>query len=373
MKKLQSLFLLFGFMAFNAGAADIVVGQTLALSGTQGVTGKAVSAGAALYFNHVNANGGIAGNRIRFVVLDDEQKPDHSVDNARLLIEREGAVMLMNASGTANNEAIIKSGVLQRNGVAMLGPTTGAGVLYGIHEVLMLRPSYRAEAEKSVALLLSMGQTRFGVVYQKDSFGQEFVDSLEGALTKKSLKLSAKAPYERLTTKVEAAVDEMLKAPDLQAIYLAAVSVPAAAFVKQYRERGGTAQIIGPSIIDPSVVLKTAGLENARGVMMTTIMPNPSRESSPLVAEMTLLKAKYKNLDVPITSRSIEGFLSAKIVIEALRRAKGGYNGKSLTLAVRSLKDVAFGEFYLDFSDPKKGASMMMDLGIINSQGRLVQ
>jgi branched-chain amino acid transport system substrate-binding protein len=73
----------------QAAHADIVVGQVAPFSGPQAITGKAVRAGAQLWFDAVNARGGVKGQQIRFVTRDDAQKPEQTVRLVKELIEKE--------------------------------------------------------------------------------------------------------------------------------------------------------------------------------------------------------------------------------------------------------------------------------------------
>lgn len=58
----------------SVAQADISIIQSLPLSGSQAVTGRALNAGARLYFDWLNLNGGIHGETVRLVARDDEQK-----------------------------------------------------------------------------------------------------------------------------------------------------------------------------------------------------------------------------------------------------------------------------------------------------------
>jgi len=51
---------------------DIVVGQVVDLSGRHSYIGRDFSAGAGIYFEEVNAGGGINGRRIKYLLRDDK-------------------------------------------------------------------------------------------------------------------------------------------------------------------------------------------------------------------------------------------------------------------------------------------------------------
>ena len=63
------------FCSIAALAADIVLAQSAALSGPAQALGREMQAGAMLYFDSVNAAGGVRGKRIVLKTLDDGYEP----------------------------------------------------------------------------------------------------------------------------------------------------------------------------------------------------------------------------------------------------------------------------------------------------------
>jgi branched-chain amino acid transport system substrate-binding protein len=58
-----------------AAHADILIGQTADFSGPVAAGVKEAAAGAKLYIDHVNANGGVNGEPIVIVAMDDKFEP----------------------------------------------------------------------------------------------------------------------------------------------------------------------------------------------------------------------------------------------------------------------------------------------------------
>ena len=76
----------------RAATDDIVIGQSAPLSGLMGSAFKEGALdGQTLGFDDINRRGGISGRQIRHVVLDDAFDPKRTLDNARTLVEKEGA------------------------------------------------------------------------------------------------------------------------------------------------------------------------------------------------------------------------------------------------------------------------------------------
>jgi len=126
--------------------------------------------------------------------------------------------------------------------------------------------------------------TRVAVMYQNDGFGKAGLEGVEKALAKRKLKLSVTAPYERNTDQVGDAV-KLVKASDAQAVIMISVNKSTSALIKLYREAGGGAQLYNISVVDPSEIVKLAGLKNAHGLGVSQVVPYPFMPKLPVVRE----------------------------------------------------------------------------------------
>jgi ABC-type branched-subunit amino acid transport system substrate-binding protein len=153
-------------------------------------------------------------------------------------------------------------------------------------------------------------------------------------------------------------------------IFLAATTQAAISFVKQYGEAGGRAMLYGMSIIDPAVLLKSLGPDRARGYGFSVVLPLPSQQKVPLVREYLTLGAAAKDPD--LSTRSIEGFIAAKLLVRALERA-ATLEPRAVAAAVASLSAFDAGGYSLDFSAPGRGGSRFVDFAMIGSGGRVTQ
>lgn len=351
-----------------AAASDLLVVQVGPLSGPQGVTGRAIGAGARLYFDHVNATGGINGAALRFVSRDDAQNPETTVRLVRESLEREAPVAFVGSVGTNNIEALVRDGSLGRSGVPLVGAISGASSVIGKPSIFIVKAGYRAEIARLFQQLGQTGQKRVGLVYQQDSLGDDVLAGAESEAGKWGIDLVARAGYERNTTKVEGAVEAMLKA-NPGTIFLGATTLAAVEFVRQYRGRGGMAPIYGLSIIDSRVLLDKLGPDLARGFAFSIVVPLESRAVLPLVREYTKLKAQVRDPD--LGARSMEGFIAAKALVAALR--KGAKNGPEAGKAVAALRRLDLGGYNLDFSAADRTGSSFVDFAMFGRGGQIVQ
>ena len=246
------------------------------------MTGKAVQAGAKLYFDHINAQGGVGGNQIRLLSRDDENKPEETVRLVKESLANEQPVAFLGSVGTNNIEALIRDGSLARANTPLIGPLSGASSMIGAPATYVVKATYRDEVESLFKQLGQTGQSKVGLVYQDDGMGKDVLNSADNASSKYSIQLVARAGYERNTLKVENAVDSMIKAAP-QSIFLGATTAAAIEFVRQYRQKGGVATIYGLSIIDTQQLL--AKLGPALGARLRLLGRHAAGEQDDLAAD----------------------------------------------------------------------------------------
>jgi branched-chain amino acid transport system substrate-binding protein len=366
---LPALLIGLGLAASSVAAAkDIVIAQIAPFSGVQASTGKAYAVGLRLGFDAANATGGINGSPLRLVSVDDAYKPEDTVRLAKETIARENPVALAATVGTANADALIKAGVLTTSGVPLIGPSSGANSVMGQPGIFLTKASYADEVNQLFMTLSGMGLTRVAVLFQDDSYGRDLLASATTLAPKFNIEVIAKSPYDRINGNVEPAVNELLRV-DAQVIFLAAISAPAANFIKSYKQRGGNAMLIGPSPVDVSYLQKQLSKELLRGYVASTVGPVESRTSLPIVREYLKLKAANPSAD--FGTRSFEGFVTARVIIAALQRGKATPEGVSA--ALKALRAFDLGGMNIDFADLKRGGGSYIDFVTIDRRGAIIR
>jgi ABC-type branched-subunit amino acid transport system substrate-binding protein len=358
----------------GAAHAQLRVVQIAPLSGPLAETGRQVQQGAQLAFREANDAGGINGQKIILETLDDAYKVDETLRLAREVAKQpEKPVALLGLVGTGNVAALIKEHVIDDIGVPVIGVRTGATALRQPTHPLVyhLRASYSAEVDKLIEVASTIGNSRFAVMYQDDPFGQDGLKALQQALDQRKLPLVASASYEKNTTKVEAAVDTMLKTSNISAIILVANSKATAAFVKAYREKGGLAQLYTLSVTNDREVVATIGPKLARGLGITQVVPFPTSGVLPLTRGYQRLLAKYQPDGQPNVS-SMEGYLYGKVLVEALRRAGPKPSREALTKALAA-GPFEFGGYQIKFPSGSHEGSDFVELTMIGAEGKLIR
>ena len=144
-------------------ASEVKLGASAILTGPQ--QGTAYVNGARLYFDAVNAAGGVHGRKISYTVLDDAFDVKRSVENHRKLITEQNVFMVFGNIGTGNTLALLP--LLESTNTLAFAPISGAPALrQEVHRHLFhVRPSYSDDARSVVSHLKTLGITRAAVFY----------------------------------------------------------------------------------------------------------------------------------------------------------------------------------------------------------------
>ncbi|MDI1274486.1 ABC transporter substrate-binding protein [Polaromonas sp.] len=356
-----------------AMAADIVISQLAPLTGVLASTGKQMVLGGQIYFSHINATGGVHGQKIRVLVADDGYKVEETVRLTREALANPEVVALYGFAGTSNVGKLLADGVLEQGGAALVAPYTGGEPLRSPFNpwIFHVRAGYADETEHMVQQVTTLGMTRIAVMYQDDGFGKAGLEGVQKALAKRKLTLSVAAPYERNTDKVDEAVRQV-KASDAQAVIMISVNRPTSAFVKRYREAGGGAQLYNISVVDPAEIVRLAGLKNAHGLGVSQVVPYPFMPSLPVVREYQALLKKYAPNEL-VNYTSFEQFLGAKVLVEGLRRAGPKPTRAKVVKALESMNNFDLGGTSVAYSADNRVGSRYVEVTVIGSSGKLLK
>lgn len=361
------LTLLAGLCLSQAAIAQIRIGQTVGITGAVAATNKEATGGARLYFDAVNARGGVHGQRLELISMDDKFDPKLTVSNARALIDR-GVVSLFMTRGTPHAQALLP--VLAEAKVPLVGPSTGAMVL---HEpahpwVFNVRSSYQREAERAIAHLSLVAVERIALVQVDDTFGD---DAVIGAI--KGLKAVNKAPvahekYNRSKPDFAPIIPRVI-AGNPQAVMFIGSGTAVVDGMRALRAAGSTAQMLTLSNNASAGFVKDLG-SMARGVIVSQVLPYERSIAAPIVKEALDL-AKPKGIE--LTPALLEGFASAKVLVEGLRRAGPNPTPAGLKRALETLQRFDLGGLEVSYSPTDHTGLDYADLSIIGADGRFMR
>jgi branched-chain amino acid transport system substrate-binding protein len=350
-------------------ANRILLGQAAVFSGPAAQLGIQMRNGIKAYLDAVNQKGGVHGRRIELVSEDDRYEPSVAPTASKKLIEEHKVFALLGYVGTPTGVAHLP--VTTQAKVPLVGMFTGAEALRAPFNryVFHVRASYYDETEKIVEQVLSTGGKRIAVFYQNDAYGEAGRKGTEIALTKRSLKIHANGTVERNTLKVEDAV-KTINAAEPDAIVMVGAYAACAEFIKQMRKAGSGATFYNVSFVGSKALADALG-QDGSGVAISQVVPFPWGTAVPVVKEYQQLSAKAGFTDYNFSA--MEGFLTAKVMVEALRRAGKNPTREGLVDALERMQDVDLGGFYVNYSPKNHAGSKFVDLTIIGRSGRFLR
>ena len=353
-------------------AANIVVGQVGPMSGMEATQGRAYATGMELYFNHVNKTGGAGGHTFTLVRKDDGGRPEDTVAITKQLLAENKPMVLAGYFGNRNIAELLASGLLQKEKVPLVGYRSweirqDTPLLYNP------RAGLKEEIGKLTEHLSTIGITKLGLFYEAGPGAVNLVTVADQAAKQARAQLVAQASYPSGTASVVQAVDSFAKT-NPQAILMVASGAAAAAFIEQYRQAGGTAQIFSHSGADVEQMSKRLSEEQMQGVAIAQVTPSPYKISSKVAKEFNDIATKAEKLEVPIGYSMMEGFITAKVIVEAVRRQAGrAPTREGIVAALDAMDNYDLGGYVVGFKGNQRTGSKFVELSIVGSQGKIRQ
>ena len=348
-------------------ANEIRIGMSAAFRGSAAGLGAELYRGAQAYYSEVNARGGVFGRPISVVALDDSYNPEPCIRNTIQLLEREKVFFLSNYVGTPTLTRalpVIKQYADQQ--VVLVGNFTGAQPQREapyVDQVFNVRASYRQEMQALVERFWQTGARRFGVYYQVDAYGRSGTDGVARALAARNARIVAEATYVRNATFDEdmgLAVGALREA-GCDVVLCTGAYQGCAAFVRSARDAGFAVPISNVSFVGSDAMLallvkhgRAKGRDYTRGLINSQVVPSYDDTTLPGVVEYRALMDKH-NPAVPDAIRdthyvpqkysfiSLEGYVNARVITEALKRAGANAGRSTFRQALESLRGLDLG------------------------------
>jgi len=349
------------------GHAQIVIGQTASFSGPVAAGVKETTDGARWYLDAVNAKGGIRGQSITLVSMDDKFDPKLAADNATQLAQRQDVLALFLSRSTPATEAMLP--VLEKYSVALVAPSTGANVFHAPVNpwVFNVRATYQREAEKAVVHLSTTGLQRIVVVYADDSFGKDGLIGADKGFVKAGLQPHRLIKADRSKPDYADIVQRIVTA-QAQAVLWIGSGNAVADGVKVLRKTGSVAQVVTLSNNASNGFISALG-DAASGVIVTQVFPSERSLTHPFIKESTAL-AKA-NGQASLSPSHVEGIAAAKVLVEGLRRAGPRLTRASLAAALGAVQGFDLGGgLVVSYGPGDRTGLDFADLSIIDAKGR---
>lgn len=348
------------------GSGPILIGQSAGLTGGQSAYSADVRNGLEAYFSQVNKNGGVNGRPIKLLVEDDGGKKGNVLKNTQKLVEQDRVIALIGYTSGAGVEATLP--YLDTIKVPMLAPMTGNMDIRAAtrKNLFHTRAGYDAEMSKVIGNMALMGVKRYALVYLED-VGPGNPKAMHDALKRNKLTAVADVPVNRNALDFSPAVDKLLKAQP-EVVVTITNNVPLVKIVQGMRAKGYGGQFATSSFAGIRVIEELK--KDAPGLILSEVLPHPHRVSTRVVKEHQQMLKEYAP-DAKPNYTSLEAYVAAKVVVEAISRAGNNPTPEKLVAALEGMRHYDLGGYEINFSPQNHNGSAYVNTGVVALDGAL--
>ena len=353
---------------------SVLVGQSAKISGSAGTTaGRQYRDGLQLAFDAANRDGGVHGRRIDLKTLDDQNDAAKALANTRRLIADERVFALAGYTFTQNVRAALP--LLRESGVPLVGAYTGMPELYDGSQrmVFALRASFADELAAIIRHIDTVGYDQVAMVHYSNPLGVELREDVAERLKRigRGLVASGAMPLNApdYIAAARGAVQPLLKScPKL--VILGVSGRDAAAVVQGMAASAcPPARFMGRNIVDIGLLQQMLG-EAARGVIVTQVVPNPTRGILPLVAEYRAL-LKQRDPAARPDFAEFEGYIAGRCVVLALQRAGRELDRSGFIRAMEAVTLEGPDRFRIQFGAGRRAGSRYTNIVMVSDRERI--
>ena len=331
---------------------EIRFGMSAPFSGSAKELGRQMKLGVESAFNVINDAGGVHGRQVKLVAVDDGYEPTRTTETMKQLYEKDQVFGIIGNVGTPTAAVALPFALKQR--MMFFGAFTGANLLRRDppdRYVFNFRASYAEETDAVVRYLVNVRRLRpeqIVVFAQQDSFGDagfegvaKAVRALRSGRDTEVLRLN----YKRNTIDVDEAVAQLrkLRTPP-RAVVMVATYRAAAKFIEKTRDINPPLIYTNVSFVGSTALaeeLMLLGPKYANGVIVTQVVPAVDSYSNVVLEYKTALSHYFPG-EAP-DYVSLEGYITANVMIEGLKRTGPMLDTERLVEGLESLRDLDLG------------------------------
>ncbi|MGW6400624.1 ABC transporter substrate-binding protein [Streptomyces sp. NPDC055134] len=326
----------------SAGDDKVIkIGAWYPLTGPLASFGIPERAGADAYFKSVNARGGINGRTIDWVVKDNANDPQQTVQIARRLVDQDGVVAIVATNGTSQTQATFPF-VLEQRKVPVLNTLGGDASWYepARDGLFGLQTLYEDQAAALGDWVTRDGAKKVLVVHSDPAAFVNVAKVIGPAARKTDPSVRVKRLSVKYQTTDYSPVISKVKAANPDAVVLILTAAETASYLKEARLQGVTAPVYGYAPVAAQATL-TLGGRATEGLKALQLVKSPN-DDDPAIKEFRTAMQKYERGQAA-DFITLWGWEAAKAFVEIAKTIDGPVTSESLTRAYRTARHVDTG------------------------------
>jgi ABC-type branched-subunit amino acid transport system substrate-binding protein len=330
---------------YDPGASDteIKIGNIMPYSGpasSYSVIGKTEAA----YFNKINDEGGINGRKINFISYDDAYSPPKTIEQARKLVESDEVLLIFQSLGTPSNSAIQK--YMNSKKVPQLFVATGAtkwGDPRNFPWTMGWQPNYQSEGRIYAKYILDhFPDAKIAVFWQNDDAGRDQVKGLRDGLGDRANMVIADKSYEVSDPNIDSQI-VALHDSGADTFFSWAAPKGSAQAIRKVGELGWKPRFFLANVsASVAGVLKPAGLQNAKDIISTAYLKDPTdpawKDDPGVKTWQAFMDQYYPNGD-KLDLNNVYGYAAAQTMVQVLKQCGDDLTRENIMKQAANLKN----------------------------------
>jgi branched-chain amino acid transport system substrate-binding protein len=325
-------------------ATELRIGSTTSLSGPVSALGVQARCQEA-YFRMINEQGGVGGRQIRYIYYDDAFNPAKTVEQVRRLIESDNVAFLFNMLGTAPNSAVVKYINAQKVPHLFLSVNGDKWGDYQTYPWTMgFAPSARTEAQIFGKYALAQKpDASFGVLYQNDDLGKDFVKGLQDVLGSRFDAVAKAVSHEVTDPTIDSQIVS-LKSANPDVLISGTTAKFAAQSMRRIFELGWKPMHFipsGASSITATII--PVGVEKTQGVITSVYLKDvadPAWADDPAIREYQAFMARYFPEGNARDGYNLYAYMVAGVLMQILKQCNGNFSRENIMREANNLHDL---------------------------------
>jgi branched-chain amino acid transport system substrate-binding protein len=307
---------------------EIKFGISAPFTGPARELGQQMKLGIETAFRRVNDAGGVNGRQLSLIAADDGYEPDRTAETMKQLYDKYQVFGIVGNVGTPTATVALPY-ALEKH-MLFYGAFTGAGLLRRDppdRYVINYRASYAEETDAVVRYLVKLRHLRtdqIAVFAQQDAYGDAGFAGVTRAIRALGGSDASilRLDYKRNTVDVDDAIARLrAHKTQIKAIVMVAAYRAAAKFIEKTRDLYPAMIYTNVSFVGSTALadeLRLLGPRYANGVIVTQVVPAIDGYSSLALAYKSGLADFFPGVAPDYVS--MEGYVAANVLIEALKR-----------------------------------------------------
>jgi len=329
-------------------STSIKIGTTTPLSGPASFYAP-VSKAANAYYQYINAQGGVNGRKITYVIYDDGYDPAKAVPLVHQLVEQDQVFAVVGELGTPINTATRP--YLNQQQVPDVFVATGASKWGAEYKqfpwTIGLQPDYVSEAKVYAKdIMKNHPNAKIGILYQNDDYGKDYVNGLTQGLGSNSSWITATQSYDSTAAPDVSSQVAALKDKGADLLLIAATPAFAISAMKTVSRLAWKPAIylnnVATSTVNTNAVIAAGGGPAIEGMTSTVYGKDPNDPKwadDPAVLLYRKILSQYcapQPCD-PTDATYFAGMGGAWVFVEVLKKVGKNVTRTALMNAVRNM------------------------------------